>query len=110
MSRNVIVAAGVLLILLSALSFCMIFGVFAPTPPSGWHQVHAGMTRSQVLALVGTPQQSGWPENIAETWERRGLVCHRRLFIIYDGERVQHLYDGIWVRGFGWSHPRRESL
>lgn len=110
MSRRVIITIGVILMLLTAFTLCLLSGMFTPAAPSGWDQVHAGMSRSEVLTLVGTPQQSGWPENIAETWERRGLVSHRRLFIIYEGERVHDLYDGMWVRGFGWSHPRRESL
>ena len=110
MRRKTIIAAVTVVVLLCGFTFCLFSGVFAPEAPLVWSQVHAGMSRPDVLALVGTPQQSGWPEKIAETWERSGLVSHRRLFIIYDGQRVQHVWDGIWVRGFGWSHPRRESL
>jgi hypothetical protein len=110
MRRKIIIAFGVALVIVAAFIFCVFFGVLAPIAPPIWGQIHAGMTRSKVLALVGTPSQSGWPEKIAETWERSGLVSHRRLFVIYDGERIQHLWDGTWVRGFGWSHPREESL
>ena len=110
MRRKIIITSVVGVVLLGGFAFCLFSGVFAPKAPVGWSQVHVGMSRPEVLALVGTPQQSGWPEKIAETWERSGLVSHCRLFIIYDGERVQHIWDGTWVRGFGWSHPRRESL
>ena len=110
MRRKIIIAVVVVVILFAAFTFCLFSGVFAPKAPIGWSQVHAGMSRPAVLALVGPPQHSGWPEKIAETWERSGLFSHRRLFIIYDGGRVQHFWDGTWVRGFGWSHPRRESL
>ena len=110
MRRKIIIAVVVVVLLFGAFAACLFSGVFTPTAPVGWSQVHTGMSRSEVLALVGIPQQSGWPEKIAETWERSGLVSHRRLFIIYDGERVQHVWDGTWVRGYGWSRPRRESL
>jgi len=109
MSNKVIIALGVVVLVIAVFVFCTFFGVFTPNQPAGWSQVHAGMSRSEVLALVGKPQRSGWPENVAETWQRSGLVSHRRLFIIYEGERVQHVWDGTWVRGFGWWHPRRES-
>lgn len=101
---------GVATAVVVGLFVCLFEGVFAAAAPSSWKQVHAGMTRTEVLALVGQPQTSGWPENIAETWDMPGLVAHRRLFIVYEGERVKHLWDGNWVRGFGWSRPRRESL
>jgi len=110
MRRKTVIAVGVVLPLVIAFGVCLFSGLLSPPAPAAWSQVHAGMSRSQVLALVGTPQQSGWPENIAETWQLSGLVSHRRLFIIYDGERVQHVWDGTWVRGYGWSRPRRDSL
>ncbi len=108
--KKITIAVGSVLVILAAFIFCVFSGVFTPSAPNASSQVHAGMTRSEVLALVGTPQQSGWPEKIAETWQRSGLISHRRLFIIYEGERVQHVWDGTWVRGYGWAHPRRESL
>lgn len=110
MRRKTAIILALALLLLVALGVCLFSGVFSPHAPAAWRQVHPGMSRSQVLALVGTPQQSGWPEKIAETWQLSGLVSHRRLFIIYEGERVQHVWDGTWVRGYGWSRPRRESL
>jgi len=89
-------------------------GMLTLSAPSGWAQVHAGMDRDAVISLAGSPQQSGWPENIAETWERRGPICHHRLYVCYRGERFQDGYvrdvsEGTWLRGFGWLHPRRES-
>jgi hypothetical protein len=110
MRRKIIIAVVVVLVLLGAFTVCLFSGMFTPTAPVGWGQVHTGMSRSEVLALVGTPQLTGWPEKIAETWQLSGVVSHRRLFIIYDGERVQHVWDGTWIRGYGWSHPRREPL
>jgi hypothetical protein len=109
MRRKAIITVAVVLLVI-AFGAALFSGLFSPHAPTAWSQVHAGMSRTQVLALVGTPQQSGWPEKIAETWQLSGLVSHRRLFIIYDGERVQQVWDGTWVRGFGWSRPRRESL
>lgn len=89
-------------------------GMLTPSAPSGWAQVHAGMDRDAVISLVGPPQQSGWPEKIAETWERRGPICHRRLFVCYRGEGfqdgyVRDVWEGTWLRGYGWLHPRKES-
>ena len=110
MSRKIIIAVGLVLLLAVVFSVCLFSGVFSPHAPTTWGRVHAGMSRSEVLSLVGSPQQSGWPEKIAETWQLSGLVSHRRLFIIYHGESVQDVWDGTWVRGYGWSRPRRESL
>jgi hypothetical protein len=109
MRRKHLILAVVGAVLLSAFTIALFSGAFTPKPPAGWSQVQTGMTRAEVLALVGTPQQSGWPENIAETWQVDGLVSHRRLFIVYDGERVQNVWEGTWVRGYGWVRPRRES-
>jgi len=99
---------GIVLLLTTAFGVCLFSGFLSPRAPTAWNQVHARMSRSQVLALVGMPQKSGWPEKNAETWQLDGLVSHRRLFIIYDGERVQHVCEGTWIRGCGWSRPRRE--
>ena len=98
-------------VLLAALAW---FGALTPSAPSGWAQVHRSMERSTVLSLAGQPQRSGWPEKIVETWERSGLVCHHRLFVAYRGEHVgdghvQSVYEGTWLRGYGWLHPRKES-
>ncbi len=89
-------------------------GMLTPSAPSGWAQVHAGMDRDAVIFLAGSPEQSGSPEKIVETWERRGTICHRRLYVCYRGEGFQDGYvrdvsEGTWLRGFGWLHPRRES-
>ncbi|MEO6034341.1 MAG: hypothetical protein ABIQ35_03715 [Verrucomicrobiota bacterium] len=109
MIRKIIIAVGVLALLAVVFGVCLFAGVFSPTAPKAWNQVHAGMSRSQVLSIIGSPQQTGWPEKIVETWQLSGLVSYRRLFIIYDGERVQEIWDGTWIRGYGWSRPRRDS-
>jgi hypothetical protein len=110
MRRQLIIVTGLLVLIFGAFVFLLLAVIFTPKAPAGWGQIHVGMTRSQVITLIGAPQQSGWPENITEMWERRGLISRRRLFILYDGEhygeRVQHLSDGTWVPGFGWSHRR----
>ena len=107
--RRKISIAVVLLVVIAVFIVLAAFDVFTPTAPAAWAQVHAGMSRTEVLALVGTPRQSAWPEKIAETWERSGLVSHRRLFVVYEGQQVQEVWDGTWLRGYGWFHPRRES-
>jgi len=107
MRRKIIITVAVLVLFALAFAVCLFSGAFSL--PAAWSRVHAGMSRTEVLALVGTPQQSGWPEKIAETWQINGLVAHRRLFVVYDGERVQHVCDGTWIRGYGWWRPRKES-
>ena len=77
------------------------------------------MARNQVLKLVGPPNQSGYPEKIAETWVRpEGLLGHHRLFVVYDVQNVQTpletwhvemVWDGVWWRRIGFRHPRHES-
>ncbi len=90
------------------------FGLFTPAAPAGWTQIHVGMSREEVLRLAGSPQQSGWPEKIAETWERKGLVSSHKLFVYYRAEQrgegyVQSVCEGTWLPGFGWRNPRKES-
>ena len=101
---------GVVVLVAVILILGVFAGVFTPAAPAGWSQIHPGMTRSEVIALAGMPQQTGWPEKVAETWYRDSFVSQRRLFIVYQGERVRDVCDGTWVHGYGWSHPRRESL
>jgi hypothetical protein len=89
------------------------FGAFTPSAPSGWAQVHLGMERDAVLSLAGQPQQSGWPEKIAEAWDRSGLICRHRLIVTYRGRHqgdgyVESVCEGTWLRGYGWLHPRKE--
>jgi len=89
------------------------FGVLTPPVPAGWAQVHIGMGRDAVLSLAGQPQQSGWPEKVVETWERNGLICRHRLLVSYRAEQrgngyVDSAYEGTWLRGYGWVHPRKE--
>ena len=110
MRKGTFIVIGVVAVIF-ALLVCGVFtGMFTPAAPAGWSQVHAGMTRSQVIALAGTPQQSGWPEKVAETWYRDSFVSQRRLFIVYQGDRVRDVWDGTWVHGYGWSRPRRETI
>src|SRR5947208_2819665 len=80
-----------------------------PTSPPEWARVHAGMSRGQVLSIVGSPQISGWPENITETWQRKRFFSERRLFVLYEGEVVRSVCDGTWLRGYHWFQPRIET-
>ena len=75
----------------------------------GWDRVHPGMTRTEVLRLMGKPQHSGWPENKVETWQTSEFVCHRRLALVYSNETVESICEGVWIRGHGWWRPRIES-
>jgi hypothetical protein len=106
--------AAVTLFLTVGLAVAAWCGVLVPRAPSGWAQVHAGMDRKEVLALTGAPQLSGWPDKVIETWERKGLLCHRRLVVCYRGQGfedgyVRDVLAGTWLRGYGWLHPRKES-
>jgi hypothetical protein len=108
--RRRIFIAGVSVVIISCgLVLAVWLDAFTPKAPAGWSKVHAGMTRDEVLRLAGTPTFSGWPEKIAETWQRDGFPAHRRLFIVYQGEQVISVCDGTWLRGYGWMHPRTES-
>ena len=102
---------GVTILVIVAVAGLAALAYFAvpPTAPAVWTEIHVGMSRPQVLALAGTPQQSGWPENISETWQRTGFLSHRRLFVLYDGENVRSVCDGTWFRGYGWWRPRIEG-
>jgi hypothetical protein len=98
----------------TAFALAVWFGVFTPMAPAGWSLIHAGMRRDDVLRLAGAPGESGWPENVVETWEIRGTICSHRLLIDYRSEErgvghVQCLHEGTWLRGYGWLHPRIES-
>lgn len=107
--RHKIPIAIVLLVIVGALLAIAVVGVFIPTEPEAWTRVHIGMNRTEVIALVGTPQHSGWPEMVIETWERKGFVFQRRLNVVYQGEWVEKAWMGTWLRGYGWLHPPRES-
>lgn len=91
-------------------------GAFTPAAPSSWKSIHVDMSRQAVLSLAGPPQKSGWPENVVEVWEKKGLVCHHRMVIWYDAWMdsdgfhgyVRDVSEGTWLRGYGWLHPRQE--
>jgi hypothetical protein len=94
----------------AAITIAVWSGLFTPAAPAAWAQVHPGMKRNEVLQLTGTPSMSGWPEKVVETWQLNGAVCRRRLVIAYAGEQVVSVSDGTWLRGYGWLHPRAESI
>ena len=115
MRRKIFIAVVLVVIISSAFVLAVWFDAFTPAAPAGWSQVHAGMSRDAVLRLTGTPTFSGWPEKVAETWEIRGAICNRRLFIYYRSEQrdvgyVQDMCEGTWLRGHGWLHPRKEPM
>lgn len=67
-----LVAAG-----LGVLVSLVIFGVgtpFTPAAAPAWLQVHVGMQRSNILALVGSAQTGMHPEKIVEPWYRDGNI------------------------------------
>ncbi len=114
MRRRIVIVAAIALVIAASFGTMAWSGVLTPTAPPGWAQVHAGLNRSAVLSLAGSPQQSGWPENVTETWERRGAICNHRLFVCYRGRHledgyVQDVWEGTWLRGYGWLHPRKDS-
>ena len=109
MRRKTLIAIVLASIVVLGIALMASLGVLAPAAPPGWKSVHAGMSRDAVLSLTGAPQQSGWPEMITETWERRGLIFHHRLVVRYRGDIVQDLSEGKWLRGYGWLIPREES-
>ena len=84
-------------------------GLLTPSAPAGWAQIHAGMSRDDVLRVAGNPSVSAWPEKVVETWQRDGAFCRRRLLVTYSGQKVAAICDGTWLRGYGWLHPRSES-
>jgi hypothetical protein len=99
-------AIAAVVILLSA-SFLSNHLFRTPTP---WAQIHPGMTRSNVLAIAGTPQQSGWPENVAETWRKGSKIMQYRLVVVYENGIVRDVCEGTWVPYYGWLRPRIETL
>ncbi len=109
MRRKIFIAACAVVVIFASFIVAVWFGAFTPAAPAGWSQIHAGMSRSDVLRVAGTPKVSGWPEKIVETWQRDGTICHHRLVVSYSGQQVSTVCDGTWLRGFGWLHPRIES-
>ena len=109
MRRKISITVFAVAIISTSFAAAMWLGFFTPAAPAGWLQIHAGLSRDEVLRLAGTPTMSGWPEKVVETWQRDGLVCRHRLVISYSGERVTSVADGTWLRGYGWLHPRIES-
>jgi hypothetical protein len=109
MRRKISIAVLLLAFIFIAFVFAAWFGTFTPSAPAGWAQIHTGLSRDDVLRLAGTPSVSGWPEKIVETWQRDGAICRHRLVIGYDGQHVDSVCDGTWLRGYGWLHPRVET-
>jgi hypothetical protein len=55
-----------------------------PSTPAAWNNAHAGMTHSELLALLGPPQVGAFPEKIVEEWHRDGIFGLRKLTVRYD--------------------------
>lgn len=93
-----------ILLVFAVLGSLVIFGLvtpFTPPVPPPWHQVHAGMQRSNILALVGAPTISGYPEKIVETWRRDGAFGLRKLEVWYQNypdERASIVCEYIYWR------------
>jgi hypothetical protein len=109
MRRKISIAVLLLAFIFIAFVFAAWLGIFTPSAPAGWAQVHTGISRDDVLRLAGAPSVSGWPEKVVETWQRDGAICRHRLVIGYDGQQVASVCDGTWLRGYGWLHPRIET-
>ena len=93
----------------------IIFGVLTPlTPPapSAWHQVHVGMQRSNILALVGAAQTGMYPEKNVETWYRDGALGLRKLEVWYQNsgdDRATMVREYVFWRPNGrYIHTRTE--
>src|SRR5262249_14917034 len=106
------IAVATALCTAALLSIMAWFDLLTPAAPPGWKAVRVGMTREAALSFAGAPQISGWPEKIIETWERRGLICHRRMYVHYNYDggpqengRVQWVSEGTWLRGYGLHQP-----
>lgn len=110
MRRKILITLASVLLLTGVFLIAARLGAFTPDAPQGWTQVHTGMARAEVLRLAGAPHQSGWPEKVCETWQRSGAVCHQRLFVWYRGERVISVWQGTWLRGYGYFGARKEYV
>jgi hypothetical protein len=99
MRRKISIAVLLLALMFVAFVFAAWLGVFTPSAPAGWAQVHAGTSRDEVLRLAGAPSVSAWPEKVVETWQRNGAICRHRLVIGYDGQQVIDVCDGTWLPG-----------
>ncbi len=114
--RKLCVSIAIGLFIVASLLVMTWFDLLTPAAPSGWKAVHVGMTREAVLSSAGAPQISGYPEKIIETWERKGPICNRKMYVGYDAEdrdakwNVRWVLEGTWLRGYGWLHPPRKSL
>jgi hypothetical protein len=109
MRRKISIAILLVGSIFIAFFFAAWLGIFTPSAPAGWAQVHIGISRDDVLRLAGAPSVSGWPEKVVETWQRDGAICHHRLVVGYDGQQVASVCDGTWLRGYGWLHSRIET-
>lgn len=107
--RKIYMAALSVVTAFGVLGMAAWMGIFTPTAPADWAQVHIGISRNNVLRLAGAPSASGWPEKPVETWQRDGVICRHRLVVGYDGQQVIQVCDGTWLRGYGWLHPRIET-
>jgi hypothetical protein len=111
MRRKFIFIAGGGVIAAVLFVICVFSGLLTPNAPDSWRQIHAGMNRADVLKLVGPPPISSWPEKCAETWQIEGVFAHHNLFIYYGhSESVVSVWEGTWIRGYGWAFPRKETL
>lgn len=81
---------ALVLVALAILVSPVFFGLvtpFTPPAPAAWHQVHVGMQRSNILALVGAAQTGMYPEKIVETWYQDGALGLRKLEVWYRPDR-----------------------
>ena len=98
------------LVLIVGLAVLTIFGVFTPfTPdaPQAWHDVYVGMSRSNILQLLGPAQTGYYPEKILETWYRDSAWGMRKLEVLYqrapDDDRATLAREYIF-----WKPSRRD--
>lgn len=89
----------------------IIFGIFMPfTPaaPPSWHQVHVGMQRSNVMAVVGAAQSGMYPEKIVETWYLDGVLGLRKLEVWY--QKAPEDDRATIVREYVYWRPQRRYI
>jgi len=98
------------LVLVTVLAYPVIVGMVTPLTPSAppaWHEVHVGMHRSNILALVGPAQTGMYPEKIVETWYREGILGLRKLDVCYENSGDDR---ATMVREFVYWRPSQRYI
>ena len=109
--RIILTAALTLLLLVIGALALVGFGAFtglSPQAPSAWHGVHIGMSRSNILLLVGPSPTSAFPEKIREAWDRENFFGIRRLVVVYGNEPGDE--TATYVEEYIYWRPGRREI